>query len=95
MIIATSRRTPRWRFILWGCALLLLVLPGIAMQFTAEVRWGPGDFMAFGLLLALACGAFEGLLRRTADRRLRWGGGAAILGLFLLVWAELAVGVFS
>ena len=84
----------RWRAALWGGALLLLLLPGVAMQFTGEVRWGPGDFAVFGAMLALACGAFEGVVRLTADRRSRWLMGAAIAGVFLLVWAELAVGIF-
>ncbi|WP_431102449.1 hypothetical protein [Roseateles noduli] len=89
-----TRRSPSWRLALWGGALLLLVLPWAAMQVTAEVRWDLADFLVFGVMLAVACGAFEAAVRLTADRRRRWWAGAAILVVFLLVWAELAVGIF-
>lgn len=90
----TRRRLPSWRVGLWGTGLLLLLLPGVAMQFTSDVRWGPGDFLVFAAMLAGACGAFEAVMRLTADRRRRWLAGAAIVTAFLLVWAELAVGIF-
>ncbi|WP_377156381.1 hypothetical protein ACFJIX_29315 [Roseateles sp. UC29_93] len=90
-----TRRSPSWRIALWGGALLLLVLPWAAMQVTAEVRWDLADFLVFGAMLAVACGAFEAAVRLTADRRRRWWAGAAILVAFLLVWAELAVGIFN
>jgi hypothetical protein len=89
-----THRSPSWRLALWGGALLLLVLPWAAMQVTAEVRWDTADFLVFGAMLAAACGAFEGAVRLTADRRRRGWAGAAILVVFLLVWAELAVGIF-
>ena len=90
----THRPPFPWRAALWGGALLLLLLPGVAMQFTSEVRWGLGDFVVFGAMLALACGAFEAVVRLTADARNRWLMGGVIVAVFLLVWAELAVGIF-
>jgi len=83
-----------WRIAMWGGAAGLLLIPAIAMQLTSEVTWGPEDFITMGVMLALACGAFE-LARRT----IRGTGGRAIaalaiLGIFLLVWAELAVDIF-
>jgi len=30
---------------------LLLLIPAVAMQFTSEVSWGPGDFLVAGTLL--------------------------------------------
>lgn len=92
--LPTHRPAFPWRAALWGGALLLLLLPGVAMQFTGEVRWGPGDFVVFGAMLALACGAVEAVVRVTADRRSRWLMGGAIVAVFLLAWAELAVGLF-
>ena len=93
MIVPTIRRWPRWRLALWGSAALLLMLPGLAMQFTTEVRWGPGDFVIFGSMLIIACSAFECTARLTGDRRRRWLAGACLLAVVLLVWAELAVGL--
>ncbi|MBU6165218.1 MAG: hypothetical protein KGQ52_03690 [Alphaproteobacteria bacterium] len=75
----------------WGLAAAILVLPALAMPFTA-VDWGPGDFAAAALLLGLA-----GLGLEVAARlpRRRWRSRAALLVLaaLLLVWAELAVGI--
>ena len=50
---------PRWRAVLWGGSACLLMLPGLAMQFTDELRWDAADFLAFGALLAAACGGYE------------------------------------
>lgn len=73
----------------------LLLIPFIAMQFTAEVNWDAFDFMVMGILLlgtGLAC---EFAIRKTksVSKRLLICGG--ILFLFFLVWAELAVGIFG
>jgi hypothetical protein len=94
MHVPTRRPLLSWRAALWGAAALLLLLPWGAMQFTAEVRWDLADFVIFGALLVVACGAFEFVARLTAVRRNRWRAGAAIVAVFLLVWAELAVGIF-
>lgn len=94
MYVSTRYRWFSWRLALWGGAALLLLTPAIAMQFTDEVNWGPGDFLVFAAMLVFACGAFEAAVRLTADVRRRWFAGAIILTLFLLVWAELAVGIF-
>lgn len=82
------------RAALWGGALVLLLMPAVAMQFTDEVRWGAGDFAVFAALLALACAALEIVPHVAAGARRRvLLRGAVVLG-FLLVWAELAVGLF-
>ncbi len=74
--------------------LAILLVPAAAMRFTDEVNWGPGDFLAGGALLAGTGLAYVLARRRIAGRpgRLLLGGLLA-LGL-LLVWAELAVGIF-
>jgi hypothetical protein len=76
-----------------GTALLLLV-PALAMQFTDEVSWGPGDFL---LAAVLIFGAGTGTVvarRRIARRGTRIAVVAAMVLGFALVWAELAVGLF-
>ena len=96
MIEHTPPRSARLRrAALWGGALLLLVLPWVAMQFTTEVRWGLGDFVVVGAMLALACAAFELIPRIAAGAGSRWLLRGSIVAVFLLIWAELAVGVFS
>jgi hypothetical protein len=73
----------------------LLLVPLTAMQFTAEVRWGPGDFLIAACLL-LITGFGIVLAARHVKRP---GHRVALIGTFvlalLIVWAELAVGVFS
>jgi hypothetical protein len=73
--------------------LAILLVPAVAMRFTHEVNWGPGDFLLGGALLAGTGLAYVLTKRRVAGRpgRLLLGGLLA-LGR-LLVWAELAVGV--
>ena len=85
----------RWRLTYAIFAMLLLATPGVAMQFTREVNWGVEDFVAFALLLAGL-----GLMLEIAARIGKSTQGRALLmlgavGVFLLVWAELAVGLFD
>lgn len=74
---------------------LLLLVPAIAMQFTPEVSWGPGDFVVAGVLLfgtgALGVLGFNRI--KGTGRRVALVVGLAI-GL-ALVWAELAVGLIT
>ncbi|MDN3919531.1 hypothetical protein [Roseateles violae] len=86
----------RWRIAVWGLAAALLALPGLAMQFSSEVRWGVFDFIVFALMLLCACGGYE------LAQQLRPGNGSqraavcvAIAGGFLLVWMNLAVGLIG
>ncbi|MEM7086114.1 MAG: hypothetical protein AAF489_08025 [Bacteroidota bacterium] len=73
----------------------LLLVPFIAMQFTDEVRWAPLDFVIAGLLL-FGTGLFiELVLRKTKKFNFRMIAIIAIVALFLLVWAELAVGILG
>ncbi len=87
-------RGTRWRIVLWCGSALLLLLPWLAMQVTDEVRWDAADFAIFALMLACACGAFEVAVRVTGRSAYRIAIGLAILATFLLVWADLAVGIF-
>lgn len=91
--VPTTRPVLPWRVVFWGAAAVLLVLPWVAMQFTQEVRWDLADFAVFGGMLVIAGGAFEAAMRLTTSRVARWVTGAAIALAFLLVWAELAVGI--
>lgn len=95
MITDRYRRAPPWRAALWSAALLLLTLPWVAMLFADEVNWDLADFVWFGGMLLIACGLFELAARLISNRLYLWTVGLAIALSFLLVWAELAVGVFS
>lgn len=74
---------------------LLLLIPLTAMQLTSEVRWGLGDFVAAACLL-FGTGAGMAVVarhvKRTRHRAMLMG---ALVLLFAVVWAELAVGIFT
>ena len=72
---------------------LLLLIPLIAMQFTAEVNWSPIDFVVMGVLL-FATGSIFVLLSRRYPRQ-KVIAGCFLALLFVYVWAELAVGIFT
>lgn len=74
---------------------LLLSIPLIAMQFTQEVNWSVGDFAAGALLLLTAGTAIVLGMRLAATGRGKAFVVVAVLLTLLLVWAHLAVGLFS
>ena len=76
-------------------AMLLLLIPLIAMQFTNEVDWTLGDFLVMGVLLTGTGLMCELVLRNVKKIEHRLLLIAAILFGFFLIWAELAVGLLS
>lgn len=83
------------RIIVWGGAALILLLPLAAMQFTGEVAWTGADFAVFGVMLALAGGALELGARLSPGLFYRLAFGLAVGAGFIMVWANLAVGVIG
>lgn len=74
---------------------LILLIPLIAMQFTNEVNWTLLDFVAAGVLLlgtGLMC---ELVMRRVKKIKHRIAICAVLLAALLLIWLELAVGIFG
>ena len=74
---------------------LLLLLPLIAMQFTPEVNWGLADFLVMGALLLSTALIIELVSKMVKNKQQRILFSVAIVIAFLLVWAELAVGIFG
>lgn len=73
---------------------MLLLVPLVAMQFTAEANWSPGDFVAAGVLLFGAGMVYVLASRLTRTARQKAVVGALVLAVLAVVWAELAVGLF-
>ncbi len=74
---------------------ILLLIPFIAMQFTDEVNWSLFDFLVAGALLfgtGLLC---ELAIRKINKMKYRIAICVVLLVVFLLIWAELAVGIFG
>ncbi|WP_437396951.1 hypothetical protein [Flagellimonas lutimaris] len=75
--------------------MVLLLIPFTAMQFSSEVNWSLLDFLvAGGLLLALGF-SIDFVARKAKSFNKKIIAIAAIVILFLLVWIELAVGIFG
>jgi len=83
------------RIVIWGIAAFVLLLPWIAMQFTSEVVWDFMDFAVFGFMLLVVCGSYELITRLTDSKAYRLAIGIVLLGAFLIVWIELAVGIIG
>lgn len=76
-----------------GIATLILLIPLIAMQFTTEVNWEFSDFIIAGILLygnALVINFIS-----TRSKKYKTILIVAVLVLLLLLWAEMAVGIFG
>ncbi len=73
----------------------ILIIPFVAMQFTNEVKWSLFDFIIAAVLLSgtgLLCELVMRKVTKTSHRLLLCG---LILAVLLLIWAELAVGIFG
>lgn len=85
-----------WRVARWGVAAGLLCVPAVAMRYPGSgFDWTTGDFVVMGLLFALVLGAYEFLASRAPSIFYRAASVLATLGLFLLIWLNLAVGIIG
>ena len=73
----------------------LLFIPLIAMQLTEEVNWTLFDFVVAGVLLLGTGFMCEFVLSKVSKTKHRIAICAIILAAFLLIWIELAVGIFG
>ena len=71
----------------------VLLLPLVAMQFTDEVKWTLGDFVAAGVLLGGTGLAYVFAARKNPQHRLVIG--AVLAAALVFVWIQLAVGIFG
>ena len=76
-------------------ALFLLLIPLIGMGITDEINWSPFDFIIMGsLLISLSIGInFVSTRVKNLKNRVLYIG--ILVLIFMLIWAELAVGVFG
>ncbi len=94
----TVSNSPLWRgvrWLVWGGAAGLLLLPLVAMQFTAEVHWTLSDFVVMGALLALVGGAYELAVRVARSNTYVVAFGIAVATAFFTIWINLAVGIIG
>lgn len=65
------------------------------MQFSDEVDWSPYDFAIIGTLLLSAGLVYEFGVKKLRTVTRQMIAAAILLAIVLLIWAELAVGVFG
>lgn len=75
--------------------IFLLLIPLVAMQFTTEVNWDLTDFVIMGILLSATGVGINWAITKIKNPRNRIIIGAVVLLIFLLIWAEMAVGLFG
>ncbi len=78
----------------WGAVVMVLIIPLLAMQFTDEVDWDWLDFIVAGALLTFAGLGYELALWKLSNVKARLAVWVAILTALLIVWIELAIGIF-
>jgi hypothetical protein len=92
----TSGTRGAWRAMMWGGLAILLSLPALAMSLGAEgVDWSASDFIIMGVLLGALGLGIEAMMRFVRGWRERRIAIGALVVVFLLVWAELAVGLIG
>jgi hypothetical protein len=65
------------------------------MQFNGSVHWSLGDFILMGLLLVGLGTSITLILNRIKNRKKSLVYIWVLIIFFLLIWAELAVGIFN
>lgn len=73
----------------------ILLIPLVAMQFSDEVVWTRHDFIAAGTLLFSTGLIYVLATRNVINIKRRIAVGIVVMAVFLYIWAELAVGIFT
>lgn len=74
---------------------LILLIPLITMQFTDEVNWSLFDFILMGAMLSVTGFSMEAIYKKVKNGNVSLILILTVVMIFLLVWAELAVGLFG
>ena len=72
----------------------ILLTPLVAMQFSTEVLWTASDFIIAAILLSSFALLIEFVIRKTQQGMCRTLLFLFIFFTLMLLWAELAVGIF-
>jgi hypothetical protein len=91
----TAHESNRGHKVVWALAAVLWLLPLVAKQFTAEMQWSVGDFVAWAVMLAVAAGIYELGTRLSRNASYRLAMGIAAATGFFVTWVNLAVGIIG
>ena len=96
MLEGNQLRGGRVRWLVWGGALALLLMPLVAMEMGAGgVHWTAEDFLFAGVMLGGACGLYELAAWLARDNAYIVAAGLAVGTGFVTLWANLAVGILG
>jgi hypothetical protein len=85
-----------WRKLVWGTALVLMVLPVLAKLWLPDFGWSPGDFVAAAVMLGGGALAFEvAMWMARGNTAYLLAAAMGIGACFLLVWINGAVGMIG
>ena len=87
---AFRRKLSPWRLIGWGVIAALLSLPAIL-----RFPWTAFDFILRSVLLGSVGLGIEFFVRRSGSTFARLGAAVAVIGAFLTIWVNLAVGMIG
>ena len=73
----------------------VLLLPLISMQFSEEVQWTLSDFLIAGVLIFSVSSIISYILSISKTKKTKIVWITLLVLLFILLWAELAVGIFN
>ena len=65
------------------------------MMLTDEINWSVFDFIIMGVFLLLLGIGINAIINKTENKKNRILFIALLIVVFLLIWAELAVGIFG
>ncbi len=75
--------------------MFILMIPLVAMQYSEEWDWRLPDFIIIGALLFGSGMVYELLANKAHSAKHRIMIGLAVLAVVIIIWAELAVGIFD
>ena len=84
-----------WRIAGWSTAVLILLLPLVAMRFGDEGNWTESDFIFAGIMIGGTGALFELTVRMSRNHAYRAAIGFALAASFLTIWGNAAVGMIG
>ena len=75
--------------------LSLLLIPLFGNIFSNQVNWSLFDFIIMGILLGMLGIIIHFILEKVRDKTFRIVPIIVVLIIFLMIWAELAAGIFG
>lgn len=85
----------RLRTLIWGGASLMLFTLWLVMRLTGQGNWTVFDFVVAALLLGSVCAGLELAMHLSTSWTYRLAAIMTVCGGFLMVWANLAVGIIG